>query len=83
MNIAQRIFKSSNDEKQHICETCGKIVKFRSALIIHNRILSVEKPFICDTCDKSFGRKDVLEIHQLTHSGLEIYQFDVFHKEVI
>ena len=77
MNTAQTSLKSSNDKKQHICDTCGKGFKCKSILIIHKRIHSGEKPYNCDICVKRFIQKSHLTQHQLTHSGLKIYQCDV------
>ena len=33
----------SDDDKKHICVTCGKYFKFKLALNIHNRIHTGEK----------------------------------------
>ena len=57
MSTAQALVKYSNDENQHVCETCGKGFKSKSKFIVHNRIHSVERSFSCDICDKSFSQK--------------------------
>ena len=75
MNTAQTSLKSSNDEKQHVCGTCGKCFKSKCYLIVHKRIHSGEKPYNCDICDKSFAHKSNLTQHKLT--GLKIYPCDV------
>ena len=59
MSTAQVSLKSSNDEKQHICEICGKRFKSKYYLIVHNRIHSGENLYDCDKCDKNFLRKDI------------------------
>ena len=40
MNTAQINLKSSNDENQHACETCGKAFKSKSPRIFHKRVHS-------------------------------------------
>ena len=67
-------------DKKHICVTCGKLFKLKSALVVHNRIHSGEKPYSCDVCAKSFTQKGSLTRHQLTHSGLKIYECNVCKK---
>ena len=37
MNTVETSLKSPNDEKQHICETCEKSFKSKSALNLHRR----------------------------------------------
>ena len=65
--------KLSSDDKKHVCVTCGKFFKLKSALVVHNRIHTGEKPYNCYICDKSFLWKSGLKSHQLTHSGLKIF----------
>ena len=65
MNTSQTSLKFSNDEKQHVCETCGKYFKSKAHLIVHKRINSGEKPYICHICDRSFDNKSNLTRHQL------------------
>ena len=77
MNTAHKSLKRSYSEKQHICQTCGKSFKYKSALVTHNRFHTSEKPFSCGLCDKSFAVISILNTHQLTHSGLKTYQCDV------
>ena len=80
MNTHQTSLKSSIDEKQRVCETCGKCFMSKSYFKIHRRIHSGENPYNCNVCDKSFAQKCHLTRHQLTHSGLKIYQCEVCKK---
>ena len=87
MDIVQNSSKFSNNEKQHVCETCGKSFKSKYYLIAHKTTHSGENFYECNSCDKNFIRNDILKWHQYTHSRLKIYQCDVvkdvLHEEVI
>nr|XP_056700805.1 zinc finger protein with KRAB and SCAN domains 7-like [Euleptes europaea] len=53
----------------HKCVQCGKYFKYRSQLLVHQRLHKGEKPFECSECRKRFSQRGHLEMHQRTHTG--------------
>ena len=49
---------------KHLCDFCGKDLKYASSLIIHQLKHTGEKPHQYETCDKTFAQTGTLKRHQ-------------------
>uniref|UniRef100_A0A7N8YH42 C2H2-type domain-containing protein n=1 Tax=Mastacembelus armatus TaxID=205130 RepID=A0A7N8YH42_9TELE len=56
------------------CGYCGRIFKFLSQFVIHQRIHTGERPFKCSECGKGFSKNSNLNLHLKTHRKSNIYQ---------
>ncbi|KAK0398783.1 hypothetical protein QR680_002755 [Steinernema hermaphroditum] len=65
---------SSQVEKRHICDDCGKGFPYLSILESHKRCHTGEKPFPCHFCSKKFAQKATLQVHERTHTGERPYK---------
>ncbi|XP_029959294.1 zinc finger protein 184 [Salarias fasciatus] len=56
------------------CGYCGRIFKFQSQFVIHQRIHTGERPYKCHECGKGFSKNSNLNLHLKTHRKNNIYQ---------
>uniref|UniRef100_A0A3B5LGM2 C2H2-type domain-containing protein n=1 Tax=Xiphophorus couchianus TaxID=32473 RepID=A0A3B5LGM2_9TELE len=56
------------------CSYCGRLFKFLSQLIVHQRIHTGERPFKCPECGKGFTKNSNLNLHLKMHLKNNMYQ---------
>ncbi|XP_010641016.1 zinc finger protein with KRAB and SCAN domains 5 isoform X1 [Fukomys damarensis] len=72
--------QSTNGERGHRCNDCGKYFLQASNFIQHRRIHTGEKPFQCGECGKSYNQRVHLTQHQRVHTGEKPYKCQVCGK---
>ncbi|XP_048347292.1 zinc finger protein 135-like [Sphaerodactylus townsendi] len=61
-------FTKLNRTKTYKCFQCGKYFRYKSQLLVHQRVHTGEKPFECLECGKKFSQSGNLQQHQRTHT---------------
>lgn len=56
------------------CSYCGRLFKFLSQLVVHQRIHTGERPFKCKECGKGFTKNSNLNLHLKMHLKNNMYQ---------
>ncbi|XP_072250594.1 uncharacterized protein [Leuresthes tenuis] len=56
------------------CGYCGRVFKFQSQFVIHQRIHTGERPFKCTECEKAFSKNSNLNLHLKVHRKNSTYQ---------
>ncbi|XP_033620670.1 zinc finger protein with KRAB and SCAN domains 5 isoform X8 [Fukomys damarensis] len=74
--------QSTNGERGHRCNDCGKYFLQASNFIQHRRIHTGEKPFQCGECGKSYNQRVHLTQHQRVHTGEKPYKCQAVTEEV-
>ncbi|XP_068166126.1 zinc finger protein 345-like isoform X1 [Antennarius striatus] len=72
---------TSRGKKKFKCDTCGKIMKYKSRFIKHLRSHSNEKPYSCKICGKKFKLNSVLTKHMTIHTDERPYSCKICGKE--
>ncbi|XP_043741295.1 zinc finger protein 621-like isoform X2 [Cervus elaphus] len=60
--------------KFYKCKECGKIFRYNSKFLRHQRTHDVEKPFKCKECGKAFKSSQNCIIHEKNHIGQGPYE---------
>jgi uncharacterized Zn-finger protein len=58
--------------QRYPCETCGKIFKDNSKLVLHRQVHSNKRPHECDVCGKTFKRATTVRVHKRTVHGSKV-----------
>ena len=70
----------TDEDKEFVCDHCGKRFVANSCRELHQTIHTGEKPFSCRVCLKLFRLKTHLETHERMHSGEKPYFCDLCGK---
>ncbi|XP_069692779.1 zinc finger protein OZF-like isoform X2 [Periplaneta americana] len=66
-HLADAKFKLQMQEKNYVCDTCGRRFAFRCLLRDHVNMHSGMKPYSCSECDRTFAQRASLKQHVKIH----------------
>ncbi|XP_041843179.1 oocyte zinc finger protein XlCOF7.1 isoform X2 [Melanotaenia boesemani] len=68
------IYTKKGDKTFLKCGYCGRLFKFQSQFVIHQRIHTGERPFKCTECGRGFSKNSNLNLHLKVHQKNSAYQ---------
>ncbi|XP_052006050.1 zinc finger protein mnm-2-like [Xyrauchen texanus] len=63
----------SKNQRNDLCETCGKVFLSKRDLRRHERTHTGAKPFTCSVCQRAFNDEGNMRKHMAVHSGKQPY----------
>ena len=69
-------------KKEHVCDICKKVFKYKCRLKKHMLVHTGEKDFECHACLKKFARKYHLTQHMVTHTKEKNFKCDLCQKKI-
>ena len=62
---------TANEDKPHICQTCGKGFNYKNTLADHYNVHTGAKPYECKYCPSAFASQGTHAMHQKSHLGIK------------
>ncbi|XP_015804436.3 uncharacterized protein si:dkeyp-84f3.9 isoform X1 [Nothobranchius furzeri] len=66
-DIPEAIYVKKGSKTLLKCNFCGRLYKFMSQFVVHQRIHTGERPYKCSQCGKGFSKNSNLNLHLKVH----------------